>query len=309
MRIFQTLDNPKKTPIALTIGNFDGVHIGHQAILNKLVSIAKQQQYQSVAMTFSPHAKVFFGNTKNFLINSDEEKAEYIGHSGIETLLQIPFDKTFSQMTADEFIDRLIHQLHVKYLLVGDDFRFGYRGQGDFQLLEKASQKYHIDLQHTPTICYQNERVSSSRVREAINNNDFDLVEKLLGRRLSYRGEVTQGKQLGRTIDFPTANITLSKTRLLPNGVFAVKVSIAGKSSVYQGMCNIGTKPTVSDKNFRQIETHLFDFNENLYGKTLYIEPIAKIRDEQKFTDINELINQLHKDKLRSLELLSNHQQ
>ncbi len=307
MQILHSFTNPSKLPIALTIGNFDGVHIGHRAILRKLVQVAERQRYQPAAMTFSPHAKVFFRQTDNFLITDDKEKADRIADCGIKTLWQIPFDDNFCHITPNDFIDRLIHQLKINYLLVGDDFRFGYQGQGDFQLLEKACQKYQVELQRTPTICYQNERVSSSRVREAINNNDFDLVEKLLGRRLSYRGKVTQGKQLGRTIDFPTANITLSKTRLLPNGVFAVKVSIAGKSSVYQGMCNIGTKPTVSDKNFRQIETHLFDFNENLYGKTLYIEPIAKIRDEQKFTDINELINQLHKDKLRSLDLLSNH--
>lgn len=315
MQIIHTPINENNTPIALTIGNFDGVHIGHQAILNKVVSVAQQKGYRSVAMTFSPNAKVFFGNSENFLISSDKENASYIADIGIDTLLQIPFDTKFSQLSADEFIDMLVYRLRVKYLLVGDDFRFGYQGSGDFSLLEKACQKHHIELQRTPTISYQNERVSSSRVREAIGNNDFDLVEKLLGRRLSYTGKVIQGKQLGRTIKFPTANITLPKNRLLPNGVFAVKVhitddlsdklSVSPVSSIYYGMCNIGTKPTVSNENLRQIETHLFDFNQDLYGKTLHIEPIAKIRDEQKFNGIDELVAQLEKDKLCCLDLLS----
>ncbi len=319
MQIIHIPINENNTPIALTIGNFDGVHIGHQAILNKVVSVAQQKSYRSVAMTFSPHVKVFFGSTENFLINSDEEKASYIAEQGIDTLLQIPFDTEFSQLSADDFIDMLVYRLQVKYLLVGDDFRFGYQGIGDFNLLEKACQKHHIELQRTPTISYQNERVSSSRVREAIGNNDFDLVEKLLGRRLSYAGKVIQGKQLGRTIKFPTANITLPKNRLLPSGVFAVKVritddlsdrlsdnlSVLEKPQTYNGMCNIGTKPTVSDENLRQIETHLFDFNQDLYGKTLHIEPIAKIRDEQKFNGIDELVAQLQKDKLCCLDLFS----
>lgn len=305
MKIIHSLNNPEQTPLALTIGNFDGVHIGHQAILKTLVQTAEQQQYHPAVMTFSPHAKVFFGNAENFLISSDEEKADWMAQRGVKTLLQIPFNQEFSQIEPNEFVDLLIQKLHVKYLLVGDDFRFGHKGRGDFQLLADACAQHHVSLQHTPTIRYGHHRVSSSRVREAILHNDFDLVAILLGRRLRYQGKVIKGQQLGRTIDFPTANIALPKTRLLPAGVFAVRVHIEGDKQTYQGMCNIGTKPTVSDESPRQIEVHLFDFQGDLYGKTVSVEPVAKIRDEQKFANVGALVNQLHRDKADSLQRLA----
>ncbi|PIE44871.1 MAG: riboflavin biosynthesis protein RibF [Gammaproteobacteria bacterium] len=301
MQIIHSLNNPDNLPLALTIGNFDGVHIGHQAILNTLVQTAKQQQYRPTVMTFTPHAKVFFGNTTNFLISSDEEKADWMAQHDIATLLQIPFNHAFSKIEAVDFIDLLIHQLHVSYLLIGDDFRFGYQGRGNFELLSRSCADHHISLQHTPTIFYDGQRVSSSRVRQAIKAADFNLVEHLLGRRLRYYGKVIRGKQLGRTIAFPTANIYLPQTRLLPDGVFAVRAHIEGGSTCYYGMCNIGTKPTVDNQQRRQIEVHLFDFSDNLYDKTVTIEPVAKIRDEVKFNSLDELIAQLHDDKITAL--------
>ncbi len=304
MDIFYSL-NPSNSPISLTIGNFDGVHIGHQAILRKVVQVAKKNSYKSAVMTFFPHPKVFWGEAENFLISSNEEKQEHILNCGIDALWNIPFNKDFSKIFAQDFIDYLINQLNVKYLLIGDDFRFGYQGRGDFQLLEDICRKYNITVEHTPTISYENIRVSSSRVRDAILANDFELVKALLGRPLCYRGVVVRGRQLGRTIDFPTANISLPKEQLLPSGVFVVKVKILGDNNVYLGMCNIGTKPTVSADENRQIETHLFDFNDGLYDKEIHIEPIAKIRDEQKFSSVEELMQQLKKDKEYSINLLN----
>lgn len=304
MQIIHTLTNEDSKPLALTIGNFDGVHIGHQAIINTLAQTAAQQDYLPAAMTFSPHAKVFFGQASNFLISSDREKADYMASHGIQRLYQIPFDDRIAQIAARDFVERLIHQLKVKYLLVGDDFRFGHKGQGDFALLSELCTQHHIGVQHTPTIRYGKQRVSSSRVREAIKAGDFALVATLLGRELSYRGTVIAGKQLGRTIDFPTANICLPMSRLLPDGVFAVKVRIADDENSYYGMCNIGTKPTVDDSNTRQIETHIFDFSGDLYGKEIAVTPIAKLRDEQKFDDIDALVVQLHRDKARALKTL-----
>ncbi|PID65110.1 MAG: riboflavin biosynthesis protein RibF [Gammaproteobacteria bacterium] len=301
MQIIHSLNNPDNLPLALTIGNFDGVHIGHQAILNTLVQTAKQQQYQPAVMTFTPHAKVFFGKSTDFLISSDEEKADWMARHEVATLLQIPFNHAFSKIDAVDFIDLLIHQLHVNYLLIGDDFRFGYQGRGSFELLSRMCAAQHISLQHTPTILYDGQRVSSSRVRQAIKAADFDLVEHLMGRRLQYNGKVIRGKQLGRTIDFPTANIYLPQTRLLPDGVFAVRVYIEDGSICYHGMCNIGTKPTVDNSQRRQIETHIFDFSDDLYSKTITIEPVEKIRDEVKFNGMDALIKQLHDDKITAL--------
>lgn len=303
MQIIQTLINHNDQPLALTIGNFDGVHIGHQKILQTLVEKAEEENLVPAAMTFAPHAKVFFGRADNFLINSDDEKATLIAEQGIKTLYQLAFTAAFSQLSPEQFLEAL-SQLRVKYLLVGDDFRFGYKGQGDFSLLQQFCADNSIGLSHTPTIAWQGTRVSSSRVREAIHDANFAEVNHLLGRSLVYQGTVIKGKQLGRTIDFPTANVALSKTRLLPNGVFAVNVQVEDDDATYQGMCNIGTKPTVDDSNTRLIETHIFDFSDDLYGKIISVNPVAKIRDEQKFDGVDALVKKLHRDKNSALELL-----
>lgn len=305
MQIFNTLDNTKQLPLALTIGNFDGVHIGHQAILSTLVNTAEANNYHPAVMTFTPHAKVFFGCAENFLLSSDAGKADCIAKCGIKSLWQIPFDKDFSQISASDFIDSLIRRLAIKYLLVGDDFRFGYRGQGDFTLLQQQCAAHAIRVDHTPTIYFDNHRVSSSRVRQAIVDADFELASKLLGRPVRYHGKVIRGQQLGRSIDFPTANIRLPKTRLLPDGVFAVSVVIQGSQHACYGMCNIGTKPTVDASQTRQIEVHLFDFDGDLYDKTLSITLLAKIREEQKFAGLEALISQLHQDKNSALGIIN----
>ncbi|PIE42388.1 MAG: riboflavin biosynthesis protein RibF [Gammaproteobacteria bacterium] len=307
MDIKHTLKNSSNAPLALTIGNFDGVHIGHQAILNRLVTTAQENHLLPAAMTFSPHARALFQNCRNYLITGDTEKAELIAGCGIQQLYQIPFDRAFSRIEADEFIDLLIRQLNIRYLLVGDDFRFGHRGEGDFDLLVSKCQPHGIVVTHTPTIFYNGRRVSSSRVREAIRQADCLSVEALLGRPLSYRGKVIPGRKLGRMIAFPTANMRLPDRRLLPDGVFAVRVSIAGDKTVYYGMCNIGYKPTVDDSQTRQIETHLFDFCQTLYGQVITVEPIKKIRDEQTFDSVEALIEQLHRDQTNSQAVLATH--
>lgn len=255
-------------------------------------------------MTFSPHAKVFFGQEKNFLINSDSEKAECIAEQGIERLYQIPFNANFAALSPTSFLDALVHALHVKYLLVGDDFRFGYKGQGDFALLTHYCDQHDVSVQQTPTIDWQGERVSSSRIRTAIKASDFTLIKQLMGRALTYRGVVQSGQRLGRTIDFPTANIHLPESRLLPNGVFAARVNIEGDSRTYHGMCNIGTRPTVTDDKLRKIEVNIFAFNSELYGKTLTVEPVEKIRNEQKFTGVDALVAQLRRDREHTLSVL-----
>lgn len=304
MQIVHTLEN-KQQPLALTIGNFDGVHRGHQAIISTLIKTAEQKNLHPAVMTFSPHAKVLFKDCSNYLISSDEEKADYLRTHGVKTLYQIPFDQNFANITAEQFIDILVQQLNVKHLLVGDDFRFGYQGKGDFHLLEEKVQPHNVTVERTPTIHYADKRISSSRIREAVRLADFDLVEKLLNRRLSYQGIVVADKQLGRTIDFPTANLRFPDTRLLPAGVFAVWVNIEDDKSTYQGMCNIGTKPTLENSQQRQIETHIFNFSGDLYGKKLIVTPIEKIRDEQKFHGLTALIEQLHNDKAQALKIFA----
>lgn len=304
MQIFTALNNPTDKPLALTIGHFDGVHLGHQAILQTLVATADKKHLCPAVMTFSPHAKIFFHHYINYLISSDAEKTTLIEQYNIRQYYQIPFDERFSHISATDFIAHLLSKLNVRYLLVGDDFRFGYRGSGDFTLLQQHCATADILVEHTPTINYQNERVSSSRVRQAIKAADFTLVSTLLNRPLSYSGRVISDRKLGRQLGFPTANIRLPNERLLPNGVFAVTATLDGDSKTYNGMSNIGHKPTIAQQNLRQIETHLFDFDADLYGKILTLRIIAKLRDEQKFPHITALIAQLHRDKEQSLSLL-----
>lgn len=305
MQILHSLSNSQQQPLAMTIGNFDGVHLGHQTIVRELVSAAKDKQLIPAVMTFSPHAKVLWGNCNNYLISSDTDKARFLKYHGIKKLYQIPFNQAFSQITAKVFVDYLVKQLQVKYLLVGDDFRFGHQGRGDFAFLMHQAKHRDMVVKNTPTIDMDGQRISSSRIRTAIKQGDFDLAQKLLGYSLTYRGVVVADKQLGRKINFPTANLRLPATRLLPHGVFAVQAQVDTHPHRYQGMCNIGTKPTVEHNADRQIETHLFDFSKDIYGKILTITPIAKIRNEQTFTTIEALVQQLHHDKQHALQLLS----
>lgn len=303
MQTLDTLTNPDNQPLALTIGNFDGVHLGHQTILQTVVKTADTTLLPA-AMTFTPHAKLFFKPMDNFVISADHEKADIIRQCGIKRLYHIPFDTAFSQLPADDFMKALTTTLQVRYLLVGDDFRFGHRGQGGFEDLKKHCTPLGICVEQSPTVRYNEQRISSSLVRQAIKTNDFALVKKLLGRPLSYSGTVVHGQKLGRKLAFPTANLALPDVRLLPNGVFAVKVSIAGNPTAYGGMCNIGHKPTVNQQTTRHIEIHLFDFSGDLYDKMISFTPVKKIRDEQKFTSLAELTAQLQHDKDSTLKIL-----
>lgn len=315
MQTLHTLINTDNKPLALTIGNFDGVHIGHQAMLDRLVKNAQIHQLQPAAMTFSPHAKALFDSCDNYLISSTEEKANILQQHHIQRLFQIPFNRQFAQISANDFLDKLQRQLQIKYLLVGADFRFGHQGKGDWHYLEQYCRQAGIITEQMPTVDFHGERVSSSRIRQQIrcatSPTEFQHIGELLGRPLRYRGMVTKGKQLGRTIDFPTANVQLPLTRLLPSGVFVVAAHIhtnehatESYKRVLYGMCNIGTNPTVETQGIRKIEVHLFDFNANLYGKILTIEPLAKIRDEQSFSSLTHLVSQLHQDKKDSLAII-----
>ncbi len=308
-----TLENIDDTPLALTIGNFDGVHIGHQAMMDCLVKNAEKHGLRPAAMTFSPHAKALFSSCENHLISSDEEKARVLFEHGIEQLYQIPFNQDFANLSPETFLDKL-RQLPVKHLLVGEDFRFGHKGKGNWDYLLEYGKKHNIIVEQMPTIKFHGERVSSSRIRKHIFNaktqQDFEHIGELLGRPLAYEGTVISGKKLGRTINFPTANIHLPQTRLLPAGVFVVTVQIETNTDDRNcslplfGMCNIGTNPTVDGNIPRRMEVHLFDFDNNLYDKKIRIQPLEKLRDEKRFNGVEELVAQLQQDKKNSLSVI-----
>lgn len=306
MKVIQSFATKQDNPIALTIGNFDGVHLGHQKILQQLKSVASEKGLASAVMTFSPHPSQFFCPKNDFLISTDQQKLVLLEKAGIDEVYLIPFNQDFAQLTPQLFIDKLINVLKVRYLLVGDDFRFGYQGKGDFSLLTKVADSGAFELARIETQCHANRRISSSRIRQLISEADFVNAASLLGYSYSFMGVVEHGRKLGRTLGFPTANLGIDDAILLPQGVFAVKVLL--NNEIYFGVCNIGIKPTV-DGEKRSVEVYLFDFNQAIYDETLIVTPLQKLRDEMKFTSLEALKRQIATDVAKAKALVNRYPQ
>jgi len=284
----------------LTIGNFDGVTKGHQAILKRLQQCAADHNLPSTVMIFEPHPEELF-NAVNApaRLTRLREKLVQFQHFNVERVVLVKFNKQFSQMTATEFVMQLLlDKLGVKHLIIGDDFRFGFKRQGDYQMLEALSEEHHFHLENTQTLMLDEQRISSTAVREALSVGDMSKAEKLLGRPYTMSGRVFHGDKRGRTIGFPTANLLLHRCVSPLNGVFAVKMILnEGKSnqSEHDGIANIGNRPTV-DGMREQLEVHLFDFNQQIYGKAIEVVFLHFIRGEQKFAGIEQLQQQITKD-------------
>lgn len=280
-----------------TIGNFDGVHLGHQAIIKRLTDKAKALSAPSVVIVFEPHPQEFFrpeaAPARLFKLT---DKLLALKDLGVDYVLCLRFNQELAQLSAEDFIRRvLVETLHAKHLFIGDDFKFGYKRKGDFALLQQEA-KFPVEANQTVTQSIDGEsaRISSSLVRQAIVDNDFEHAEKLLGRPYRFRGRVAHGDKQGRTIGVPTANIALKRVKSPLQGVYAVKV-FGIKDEAINGVANVGIKPTLNARKER-LEVHLLDFDGDVYGKQLTIEPVAKIRDEQKFSGKDELIEQINRD-------------
>lgn len=279
----------------LTIGNFDGVHIGHQFVLNKLKQVAKEYQVPSAVMIFEPQPQeVFLQEKAAARVLTFREKYEKLKNMGVDRLICIRFNPKFAAMTAEQFVeDLLVAKLGVRHLIVGDDFRFGAKRAGNYELLQQEAIKLGFSVDDSQTFKYSNHRASSTEVRRYLSDSGFESVKELLGQPFYFQGRVIHGDKNGRQFGFPTANIAV-KRRVLPiRGVFAVKAILAEKTLF--GVANIGNKPTLAGVK-PVLEVHLFDFNQDIYGQRLIIEPLFKIRDEQKFNSIDELIQQIHAD-------------
>lgn len=281
---------------ALTIGNFDGVHLGHQAVLRHLRAKADELQLPMAVMLFEPQPSEFFqGNQAPARLMRLRDKLYYLQQYGVDIVILQKFDRTFANFSAEDFIcQQLVKQLNVKFLSVGDDFRFGAQRQGDFHLLQQAGAKYGFQVEDNHTLALGKQRISSTAIRQALADGDFIQAEKLLGRPYSIFGRVIHGNKLGRTIGFPTANIRLQRQVSPIKGVYAVKVRLeSGK--FFNGVANIGTRPTVNGAT-QLLEVHLFDFNQNIYGQWLEVEFCAKLRNEMKFSSVDELTAQIKND-------------
>lgn len=306
MEIIRGLINVKERHkgCVVTIGNFDGVHLGHQAILTLVKQKAKEKGVTSLLVCFEPQPKEFFDE---FFGEKPEvggaparltrfrEKVELLEKYGIDSVLCFKFDEKTRSLTAAEFIDVLVSQLQVKALFVGDDWRFGHDRSGDFEMLQQAGLKHDFDVTDIHTLVYENSRVSSTRIRECLAAGDFGRAEKMLGYPFAITGKVIYGRQIGRTLNAPTANIQLHRYRAPIDGVYAVEVE--GLDKRYQGVANVGVRPTVEEATLKPIlEVHLFDFKENIYGAYVKVIFRHKIRDEKKFATMDELKSAIAED-------------
>lgn len=300
MRIFHDLNSINEIPNpVLTIGTFDGVHIGHQKIIDQLNEEALKIGGESVLFTFFPHPRmILFPESHGLkLIQTQHEKLEKLERMGLQNIIVYPFTFEFSRLTALEFVrDILVNKLQVKKLVIGYDHQFGKNREGTIDFLKDISETYDFSVVEIPPQIVNNVNVSSTKIREAILSGNIELANGFLGEPFQLSGEVVHGNALGRTINYPTANIKVdSNLKLIPgNGVYAVKVKI--KNEWWNGMMNIGIRPTLNEKSMLTIEVHIFDFSEDIYGEVLTVQFLAKWRDEKKFNGIIELKDQLQKD-------------
>ena len=300
MNIYHGIDDFNKLDLAVvTSGTFDGVHIGHKKILNRLKEISKIHGGETVVITYWPHPRlVLYPDQADIkLLNTFEEKADLLKREGINHLVRIPFTKKFSQLSSEEFIKHiLVDKIGTKKLVIGYDHRFGKNREGSFDHLSRNSSTYGFDVEEIPRQDVDHVTVSSTKIRSSLLEGNVTTSTELLGRDYSLSGRVVKGEKIGRIIGFPTANIEIDfKHKLIPaNGAYAVFIKHNGKA--YKGMLNIGFRPTVGGK-VKTIEVNIFDFEKDIYGESISVFFKQKIRDEIKFEDIETLRNQLTKDK------------
>jgi riboflavin kinase/FMN adenylyltransferase len=288
-------------PVALVIGNFDGVHLGHQAMLSRLKETSKRLNLASCVMTFEPHPREFFApDQAPTRLSSLREKLELLAEYGVDQVQICRFNYDFAKIGAKEFVAHILQQgLAAQWVLVGDDFRFGARRAGDLAMLRSLSSSYGFEVEEMSTYNVDGIRVSSTAVRKALSSDDLGLARRLLGRPYSISGKVVNGDKLGRRIGFPTANMQLRHNRPPLSGIFAVEVRGALDTSpqqVTRGVASLGVRPTVHEDGKPVLEVHLFDFNQEIYGQQLRMDFLHKLRDEEKYSDLDALIRQIRLD-------------
>jgi len=297
MRISRTLPAIAAAPVALTIGNFDGVHLGHQAMLARLVAAARRLRVPSCVLTFEPHPREFFApDQAPTRLTSLREKLELLSGFGVERVQVCRFNYELAKTTAEDFIARVLHRgLAARWILVGDDFRFGARRSGDFVLLKQAAGGCGFELEAMPSVVLEGVRVSSTAVREALAAGDMVRAQRLLGRPYSISGRVVRGDGIGRRLGCPTANILMKHNRPPLAGIFAVEVHGLGAGAL-PAAASLGVRPTVARDARPCLEVHLLDFEGDVYGRHLTIEFLHKFRDEEKYADVETLKRQIAVD-------------
>lgn len=310
MELIRGLHNlrPRHRGCVATIGAFDGVHRGHQAVIRHLQDKARELALPSVVIVFEPLPREYlFPLEAPARLMSFREKFRALEALGVDRVLRIRFNETLRNMTAQAFVDEVfVAGLGVRHVVLGDDFRFGNDREGDIQFLREQGRRYGYDAGSTPTFEYEGERVSSTRIRKALADADFALAERLLSRPYSIAGKVVYGRQLGRGLGFPTANMELHRLRAPLSGVYVVSVSGAGLDSA-PAVANVGTRPTVNDSIKANLEVHLLDRSCNLYGRHIEVTFRHKLREEVKFDSISRLREQIGRDTTAAREWLARH--
>jgi len=330
MQVYRNADFlPFFEKAVITIGTFDGVHTGHQQVIEQLKNEARKINGQSVIITFDPHPRKVINSASTIkLINTTEEKIELLAKKGIDQLVIVPFTEEFSKLTAEQYVSEfLVKKFHPHTIIIGYDHRFGHGRLGDYHLLEELSQTFNYKLLEIPVQVLNAISVSSTRIREAIAHADIETANQLLGYSFFFEGLVIEGNKLGKNIGYPTANLKIeNEEKIIPaDGVYVVEVEIRepgygmrdtgygmrdtgyeGKTLVksHQGMMNIGVRPTV-DGSKKVIEVNIFEFSENIYGKTLRVYCKKHIRAEQKFSGLDALKEQLAKDKKQAIDFFA----
>ncbi len=303
---YDTQHLPAFKNAVLTIGTFDGVHKGHKVILQEVVEHAKKVGGESVLLTFEPHPrKLLFPDQPLGIITPLKEKLQLITEAGIDHIVVVPFTKEFSNQSAQEYIEHfMVGVFHPHSIVIGYDHRFGHDRKGDMKMLEQYAPVYHYQLTEIAPQLIDDAAVSSTKIRHAITAGHMEEASHMLGRHYSLKGTVMHGNKLGRTLGYPTANLQPQEPeQIIPaNGIYAIQATHEG--NLYNGMMSIGFNPTVTDKKELRIEANLFDFDKEIYGDTLEIIFIKKLRDEQKFDSLEALKEQIGKDKENTLEIL-----
>ena len=302
MKVFRGLPNAAaRAPCALTIGNFDGVHLGHQALLGRVRAAASGLGLEAAVMTFEPHPREFFAQRAGDLSSAPprianlRDKLQSLSDNGIDRVIVEHFSAPFAALSPQEFTEKvLVEGLHVKWLMVGDDFCYGARRAGNVAMLQEAGQRYGFHVETLPTVMNGSTRISSSAVRQALAEGDFGHAEQLLGHPYAISGHIVHGQKLGRTLGFPTLNLRVPHRPAL-SGVFIVQVHGLTDGPL-PAVASLGVRPTVDDSGRVLLEVHIFDFSQQCYGKQVRVEFLCKIRDEEKYVDLPTLTAAIQND-------------
>lgn len=309
MRLARSIENFPFDLVAhrsvATIGSFDGLHRGHQELLGHVLNYAHSADVPSIVMSFEPTPKEFFAQEKPpARLMRFREKFEALAECGVDVFYCPRFDEAMKNISADTFIRRiLIHSMNIKHLVIGDDFRFAQDRAGHLQTLQRAGEALDFSVEEIPSVIVGDERVSSTVIRNALWDGDLAHARKLLGKDYRMSGKVIEGQRLGRTLGYPTANVNLNRLQSAVMGIFAVRVS--GRDwGPLDAVASLGTRPTFEGTR-PLLEVHIFDFDKDIYGEYIHVDFIARLRSEEKFDDVNELIEQMHRDSARAREILA----